>query len=89
MTTEVIVTQSGDTSVIQEQVINRVVTDDKPARIITSGMLPPPAVNSLSTASDVDLSQLQDGGILVYRTGTNRWTATNLLDQQIVESGQF
>ena len=89
MTTEVVVTQSGDTSVIQEQIVNRVVTDDKPARIITSGMMPPPAVNSLTASSDVDISGLQDGGVLVYNTATNKWTATNLLDKQIFEAGQF
>ena len=50
MTTEVIVTQSNNTSIVQEQLVNRVVTDDKPARIITSGMMPPPAVNSLTNS---------------------------------------
>ena len=89
MTTEVVVTQSGDTSVVQEQIINRVVTDDKPARIITSGMMPPPAVNSITAAGDIDISNLQDGGVLVYNTQTNKWTATNLLDKQIFEAGQF
>jgi len=89
MTTEVIVTQSGDTSVVQEQIVNRVVTDDKPARIITSGMLPPPAVNSIAASGDVDITNLQDGGVLVYNTATNKWTATNLLDKQIFEAGQF
>ena len=89
MSAEVVVTQSGDTNVIQEQIVNIVVTDDKPARIITSGMLPPPAVNSLMASSDVDISQLQDGGVLVYNTATNMWTATNLLDKQIFEAGQF
>lgn len=89
MTTEVVVTQSGDTSVIQEQTINRIVTDDKPARIITSGMMPPPVANSLTNSLDVDVSQLQDGGVLVYNTSTNKWTATNLLDKQIFEAGQF
>jgi len=89
MTTEVIVTQSGDTSVVQEQIVNRVVTDDKPARIITSGMMPPPAVNSIAASGDVDITNLQDGGVLVYNTATNKWTATNLLDKQIFEAGQF
>jgi len=89
MTIEVVVTQSGDTNVIQEQVVNIVVTDDKPARIITSGMMPPPAVNSLTNSADVDVSQLKDGGVLVYNTATNMWKATNLLDKQIFEAGQF
>lgn len=89
MTTEVVVTQSGETSVVQEQVINRVVTDDKPARIITSGMMPPPAVNSITASVDIDVSNLQGGSTLVYNASTQQWTATKLLDQQIIESGQF
>jgi hypothetical protein len=52
-------------------------------------MMPPPAVNSLTASSDVDISGLQDGGVLVYNTATNKWTATNLLDKQIFEAGQF
>lgn len=89
MSTEVVVTQSGDTSVVQEQIVNRVVVDDKPARIITSGMMPPPAVNHITNSADVDVSALQDGGVLVYNTSTNMWTATNLFDKQIFEAGQF
>ena len=89
MTTEVVVTQSGDTSVVQEQIINQVVIDDKPARIITSGMMPPSIVASITNATDVDISGLQDGGVLVYNTSTNTWTATNLFDKQIFEAGQF
>jgi phage baseplate assembly protein gpV len=89
MSAEVIVTQSGDTSVIQEQVVTTVVTDDKPPRIITSGMMPPPAVNSLTNSADVDVSQLKDGGVLVYNTATNLWTATNLFEKQIFEAGQY
>ena len=52
-------------------------------------MMPPPAVNSLTNSADVDVSQLQDGGVLVYNTATNMWKATNLLDKQIFEAGQF
>lgn len=89
MTAEVVVTQSGDTSVVQEQIVNRVVTDDKPARIITSGMMPPAIISSINNSVDVDMSGLQDGGVLVYNTATNKWTATNLFDKQIFEAGQF
>jgi uncharacterized protein (DUF779 family) len=52
-------------------------------------MMPPPAVNSIAASGDVDLSQLQDGGVLIYNTATNMWKATNLLDKQIFEAGQF
>lgn len=87
--TELVITQSGQTSLVQDQKVNRVVTEDTPPRVITSGMMPPPAVNALKTSADVDITNLQDGGILVYNMSTNMWTATNLLEKQIFEAGQF
>lgn len=87
--TEVVVTQSGNTQVVQDQRINRVVTDDKPARVITSGMVPPPMVVNISNSSDIDITDLQEGSLLVYNTVTNKWTATNTLENVVIESGQF
>lgn len=87
--TEVVVTQSGNTQVVQSQQVNRVVTDDKPARVITSGMVPPPMVANISNSSDIDITNRQEGSLLVYNTVTNKWTATNTLDNVIIESGQF
>lgn len=87
--TEVVVTQSGGTNVVQDQRINRVVTDDKPARVITSGMAPPPVVSSIMSSADVDTTNMQEGSLLVYNMTTNKWTATNLLENVIIESGQF
>ena len=87
--TELVVTQSGSTNVVQEQIVNRVVTDDKPARVITSGMAPPPMVNNLMTSGDVDVTKLLEGSLLVYNTTTHKWTASNLLENVIIESGQF
>jgi hypothetical protein len=79
MTTEVIVTDSNNTVVINTQQPN----------IIVSGMIGPTGVSSFSGLTDIDLNQLAAGSVLVYNAGTQKWTATNLLEQQIVESGQF
>jgi hypothetical protein len=87
--TEVVVTQSGNTQVVQDQRVNRVVTDDKPARVITSGMAPPPMVNNISNSADIDVTNVQEGSLLVYNTATNKWTATNILENVVIESGQF
>lgn len=78
--TQVIVTEKGNTAIVQNPVATRVVT---------SGMLPPPATTTLGLSTDVDITNLGDGGILVYNVATNKWTATNLLDKQIFEAGQF
>lgn len=38
---------------------------------------------------DVDLSDLEDGSVLVYKQNTAKWTSTRLLEQQYIEAGQF
>lgn len=57
--------------------------------VIVAGMMGPQGATDISSMGDVDASQLQDGGILVYKQATQRWTATNTLDRQILEGGQF
>jgi hypothetical protein len=65
-----------------------VVQTDQPKTIVT-GMIGPRGAASFAELQDIDLSQLGAGSLLVYNTQTQRWTATTLLDQQTVESGQF
>jgi hypothetical protein len=87
--TDVIVVESNNSTVVQPQQVNNLVVEDKKATVIVTGMMPPPVASSITNSVDVDLQQLQDGGVLVYNSTTQRWTATNLLDRQIIESGQF
>jgi hypothetical protein len=77
--TQVVVTDLGKTVVANVEV----------TKVVTSGMMPPNMVGTLTNSSDVDVSALQDGGILIYNAATNKWTATNLLEKQIFEAGQF
>jgi hypothetical protein len=77
--TQVVVTDLGKT----------VVANIQTTQVITSGMMPPNIVGTITNSADVDVSGLQDGGMLVYSTATNKWVATNLLDKQIFEAGQF
>lgn len=79
MTTEVIVTESNNT----------VVVDHPQPTVIVSGMIGPTGVTAISGLTDIDLTQLSSGSVLVYNSTSHKWTATTLLDQQIVESGQF
>ena len=44
---------------------------------------------SLANMSDVDATNLENGSVLVYKTNTNKWTSTRLLDQQFMEGGEF
>lgn len=77
--TDVVVTESGKTVVI----------DKTTTTVVTSGMIPPISANSIMNSVDVDVTQLQDGGVLVYNIATHKWTATNLFEKQIFEAGQF
>mgnify|MGYP000574167219 CR=1 FL=1 len=43
----------------------------------------------LSQLSDVDLSSLDDGSVLVYSTNSGKWESTLLLEKQTVECGQY
>ena len=87
--TDVVVVESNNSTIVQRQEVHNVVVDDKKATIVVTGMMPPPSAGSITTSADVDLTQLQDGGVLVYNISTQKWTATNLLEKQIFEAGQF
>lgn len=57
--------------------------------VVVSGVMGPPGANELGSIADVDVTNLQDGVILVYSQATQRWIATNTLERQILEGGQF
>ena len=48
-------------------------------------------VTTINELSDVDVATegTQDGSVLVYKTQTNKWTSTRLLNQQYMEGGEF
>lgn len=54
-----------------------------------TGPVGPSGVTMLSQAQDVDVTELKDGAILVYRFDTGIWAATNSLNDQILEAGQY
>ena len=46
-------------------------------------------VTSILQADDIDATSLEDGSVLVYKAQTNKITTTRLLDQQVMEAGQY
>lgn len=48
-------------------------------------------VESISNIADVDITTYGkvNGSILVYKTNTNKWTASTTLDAQNMEGGEF
>jgi hypothetical protein len=49
----------------------------------------PAVVESVSNIADVDTTTKIDGSVLVYKTTTNKWTSTTILDGQDVTGGQY
>ena len=50
---------------------------------------PAGAASSLGTIPDVDVTDLNDGSVLVYATETQRWKSTTLLNKQAIDAGEF
>lgn len=46
-------------------------------------------IANLADAKDVDMSNLEDGSLLVFNGGTFKWTATNTIEDQYIEGGHF
>ena len=59
------------------------------AEVVVTGIMGPPGASSISALTDLDMTELVDGATLVYRASDSTWKATNKLDNQILEAGQF
>lgn len=59
--------------------------------LASSNVSNPAVVESMDNVADVDVTTngKLNGSILVYRTTTNRWTASTTLDAQNLEGGEF
>ena len=57
----------------------------------TSNLNNPIYLETLSNVGDVDMASngKENGSVLVYKTNTNKWTSTRVLDLQIMEGGEF
>lgn len=45
--------------------------------------------SNISSLSDIDVTNLQDGSVLVFSTNSGKWESTILLEKQTVECGQY
>lgn len=68
---------------------NTVISTAENTTVVVTGIMGPPGASSISALEDVDKSELVDGATLIYRANTATWKATNRLDNQILEAGQF
>lgn len=86
---EVIVTSESNTVVSSNTALQSVVTDSQTTQVIVTGLMGPPGASTFADLKDIDLSALGPGSLLVYNTIAQKWIATNLLEQQVFEGGQF
>lgn len=71
---------------------NMIVTVQQESLVTTtSNLAAPTVVESMSTIGDVDLTTngKVNGSILIYKTNTNKWTASTTLDAQNMDGGEF
>lgn len=87
MTTEIIITEVNNAVVI-EKTEPTVVSSQSETRVVVGGMIGP-TPTSLKGLTDVDTSLLTSGSLLVYNSGTDKWTSSRLLEQQTMEGGFF
>lgn len=69
---------------------NTVVTRAEQTTYIVTGIVGPPGPSgTILSNSDVNSSQLNDGGVLVYNASTNKFDVTTSLEKQIINAGFF
>lgn len=66
-----------------------VVVQDSQTTTIVTGIMGPRGTTTVQGLDDIDLSNLQNGSLLVYSTADTKWKATTTLDNQTLEAGQF
>lgn len=57
--------------------------------VSTVGIQGPSGPNSITTANDVDATELRDGAVLVYEQSSEKWKSTTLLNKQAIDAGEF
>lgn len=96
---EIIVVAEADTLVISEEQTNTVTTYSTDVHVITEGAQGPMgpkgdkgdtgASTNISNAPDVNITNLQDGSLLIYSSQEQKWVANTQLTNQSLESGHY
>ena len=69
--------------------IERIVEQHQESTVVVTGVLAPSSIPSMSDISNVDLSQISNGAILVYQENIAKWLATKTLEDQTMNGGFF
>lgn len=87
--TETIVVQDFFPESVSLSETERVVERVEDTTVVVTGLLAPLSQTSIASASDVDLSRLSDGAVLVYQENMSKWQATKTLENQVMNGGFF
>ena len=86
------VVSSQELTVVVRDELGTVVEHQPQITTVVTGQLGPrgrPGPSSIEGLTDVDLTNLQGGSLLVYNASTSKWGSTTLLNQQQVDCGEF
>lgn len=89
---DTLVISAQEQTVVISQDTAQVVASQDTAQVVVTGIMGPPGKDGIvriSQASDVDLTVLENGSLLVYDTPSAKWKSTIKLERQILEAGQF
>lgn len=90
MTTETVVVESKSTVTAIVSETNTVVQTSETPTIVVGGIMGPPGTSSsISNSSDVNITNLKDGSILVYDGDSAKWQATDKIEKQVINAGFF
>ena len=69
----------------------KVNTNPQSSKVVTVGIQGPSGSANffISQAQDVDVTNLNDGSVLVYAANSQKWKSTVLLDTQNIECGHY
>jgi len=92
-TEQVVLAERDATEQITVSETETLVVSNDTAVTIVSGMMGPRGISGgavpIAQLPDVDLTGIQDGSLLTYSSLTSKWQATNTLNNQTLEAGQF
>jgi hypothetical protein len=62
-----------------------------PKQVVSVGIQGPAGSTAfkINEAQDMDITDIRDGSVLVYKSITQKWTATKTLEAQAIEGGQY
>jgi len=77
--------------VTPEEALTVAVSEGTYALTTSTNVTNPAVVESVDNIADVDVTTegKLNGSVLVYKTTTNKWTSTKVLDAQDVTGGQY